>query len=142
MHCRQTVANNRCLHVTVCFEENVSYSIWNAYYNVFCHNLKNFLNKPKPFVDLKSLTGSLPNTEDPDEMPHNAAFHQGLHFLLRHNRSSEKKQHYFMKIVTCDPSKYKMDHHDFIVCSFMESSIGLKRVRGDIERHMKACTSE
>ena len=23
------------------------------------------------------------NSEDPDEMPHNAAFHQGLHCLLR-----------------------------------------------------------
>ena len=25
---------------------------------------------------------TLENSEDPDEMPHNAAFHQGLHFLL------------------------------------------------------------
>ena len=23
------------------------------------------------------------NSEDPDEMPHNAAFHQGLHCLLK-----------------------------------------------------------
>ena len=28
-------------------------------------------------------TGSLANSEDSDEMPHNAAFHQGLHCLLR-----------------------------------------------------------
>ena len=27
-------------------------------------------------------------SEDPDEMPHNAAFHQGLHCLLRQNQSS------------------------------------------------------
>ena len=26
-------------------------------------------------------TGTLANSEDPDEMPHNAAFHQGLHCL-------------------------------------------------------------
>ena len=26
--------------------------------------------------------GSLANSEDPDEMQHNAAFHQGLHCLL------------------------------------------------------------
>ena len=26
--------------------------------------------------------GTLTNSEDPDEMQHNAAFHQGLHFLL------------------------------------------------------------
>ena len=25
--------------------------------------------------------GTLPNNEDPDEMSHNAAFHQGLHCL-------------------------------------------------------------
>ena len=28
------------------------------------------------------LTGTLANSEDPDEMPHNAAFHQSLHCLL------------------------------------------------------------
>ena len=27
--------------------------------------------------------GSLANSEDPDEMPRKAAFHQGLHYLLR-----------------------------------------------------------
>ena len=27
--------------------------------------------------------GILANSEDPDEMQHNAAFHQGLHCLLR-----------------------------------------------------------
>ena len=26
--------------------------------------------------------GTLANSEDPDEMQHNTAFHQGLHFLL------------------------------------------------------------
>ena len=26
--------------------------------------------------------GTLANSEDPDEMPHKEAFHQGLHFLL------------------------------------------------------------
>ena len=34
-----------------------------------------------------------------------------------------------VKIVTCDPTiSIMMDHPDFIVCSFMENSIGLKRV--------------
>ena len=28
-------------------------------------------------------TGTLANSEDPDEMPHNVAFHQGLHCMLR-----------------------------------------------------------
>ena len=26
--------------------------------------------------------GTYTNSEDPDEMPHNVAFHQGLHYLL------------------------------------------------------------
>ena len=34
--------------------------------------------------------GTLAKSEDQDEMPHNAAFHQGLHYLLRQNRSSKK----------------------------------------------------
>ena len=73
--------------------------------------------------------GTLANSEDPDEMPQNAAFHQGVHCLLRQNQSSEKAIHYFLKIINCDPSTYIMDHPDFIVCSFVENSIGLKTVK-------------
>ena len=35
--------------------------------------------------------GALVNSEDPDEMPHNVAFHQGLQCLPRQNQSSEKE---------------------------------------------------
>ena len=38
-------------------------------------------------------TVTLTNSEDPDEMPPNAAFHQGLHCLRRQNRSSEQEIH-------------------------------------------------
>ena len=43
-------------------------------------------------------------SEDPDEMPHNAAFHQGFHCLLRQKISSEKEIHvqFYLEIVTCD----------------------------------------
>ena len=37
--------------------------------------------------------GSLTNSEDPDEMQHNAAFHQGLHFLLRSKQFSGTNIH-------------------------------------------------
>ena len=47
--------------------------------------------------------GSLANSEDPDEMQHNAAFHPGLHCLLRLKRSSEKTIEFNLKIITCDP---------------------------------------
>ena len=35
--------------------------------------------------------GTMANRVDPNEMPHKAAFHQGLHCLLMQNRSSEKE---------------------------------------------------
>ena len=73
--------------------------------------------------------GTLANSEDPDEMPHCAAFHHSLHCLLRQNGCSKKEKQYFGDIMTCDPSIYTMDHHIYIVCNFMEKSIGLKRVK-------------
>ena len=72
--------------------------------------------------------GTLKISKDPDEKPHNAAFRQGLHCLLRQNRSKEKKYNIFLEIITCDPSIFTMSHPDFIVCSFKERSIGLKRI--------------
>ena len=68
--------------------------------------------------------GTIANSEDPDEMPHNAAFHQGLHCLQRQNQSSDEKIH-FSKIITCDPSiLYIIYHPDLSVSNFMENSIG------------------
>ena len=61
--------------------------------------------------------GTIENSKDPDEMPHNAVFHQGLQ---RQNQSSEKKVH-FSEIITCDPSIYMIYHP---VSNFMEYSIG------------------
>ena len=37
------------------------------------------------------------NSEDPDEMQHNAAFHQGLHCLFSLKRSSDKKKTIFFE---------------------------------------------
>ena len=42
-------------------------------------------------------TGTLANSEVPDEMPHNVSFDQGLHFLLRQNPYSEKEDQNFWK---------------------------------------------
>ena len=35
--------------------------------------------------------GTLANSEDPDEMPHNTAFHRALHCLIKLKRYSEKE---------------------------------------------------
>ena len=42
--------------------------------------------------------GTLANTEDPDEMPHNAAFHQGLHCLLAKSIFRERNIIFFWKL--------------------------------------------
>ena len=47
--------------------------------------------------------GTLANSEDLDEMLHDAAFHQGLHCLLRQKSIRERN-------ITCDPSIYTRDH--------------------------------
>ena len=48
------------------------------------------------------------NSEDPDEMQLIAAFHQGLHCLLRLKQPSGSKIHSNLETTTtCDPSKYK-----------------------------------
>ena len=65
--------------------------------------------------------GALTNSEEPDEMPHNASFHQGLHCLPRQNLSSEIP--YFLETITCDPSIYAMDHPKFIISNQKEESI-------------------
>ena len=68
--------------------------------------------------------------EDPDQMLHNVAFHQGLHCLLRQKWSSGKKLQFCLEIKTCDPLNYTMDHSKFIasiqkeefICSFKSSA--------------------
>ena len=39
--------------------------------------------------------GTLASSEDLDEMPNNAAFHQGMHCLLKQKQSSVKEIHFF-----------------------------------------------
>ena len=53
----------------------------------------NLINRARvsPLYTSDSKICALANSEDQDEMPHNAAFHQGLHHFLRQKRSSEKE---------------------------------------------------
>ena len=55
--------------------------------------------------------GTLANSKDPDEMQHNAAFHQGLHCLLRLKQPSGTEIHNNKETSTWDPLKYKMGIH-------------------------------
>ena len=53
-------------------------------------SLDSCANMFNPFKSGNSETGIFANSEDPDEMPQNVAFHQGLHYLLRQIHSKEK----------------------------------------------------
>ena len=63
---------------------------------------------------------TLANSDDPDERPHNAAFHQGPYCLLRLKREGIQ---FYEEIIICDPSNYTMDHSKFIVLNQKEESI-------------------
>ena len=44
---------------------------------------------------------TLANSEDPDEMQHNAAFHQSPHCLLRSKQPSGTEKHHNLENSTC-----------------------------------------
>ena len=67
------------------------------------------------------------NSEDPDEMQHNAAFYQGLHCKGKKTSSEKRKQH-FLKIITRHPWICTMEYPKFIVSHQMEESIRIQRV--------------
>ena len=71
---------------------------------------------------------TLANSEDPDEMQHNAAFHQGLHCLPRLGTEI----HHNIENSTCDPLKYKMGSSILIVSICMGKSISIQRVKGGV----------
>ena len=60
-------------------------------------------------------------------MVHNAAFHPGLHYLLRLKRPSDKEIQSKLEIITCDPSIYTMNHLKFIVPYQVEEPIRIQR---------------
>ena len=49
--------------------------------------------------------GTLANSEDQGEMQHNAAFHQGLHYLLRLKQPSGTEIHHNLENFTCNTFK-------------------------------------
>ena len=51
---------------------------------------------------------TLANRKEPDEMQHNAAFHQGLNCLLRLKQPSGTEIHCDLENSTYDPLKYTM----------------------------------
>ena len=81
------------------------------------------------FAYWKTLTGTLANSKDPDEMQHNAAFHQGLHCLLRLKQPSETALHHNLENSTCDHLKYTMGSPILIVSICLGNSIRIQRIK-------------
>ena len=59
----------------------------------------------------------LANSEDPDEMLHNATLFAKTKTIFR------EKIQFHLEIITCDPWIYTMDHPKFIVSNQKEESI-------------------
>ena len=70
--------------------------------------------------------GTLANSEDPDEMQPNAAFHQGLHCLLRLKYHSGTEIHHNLENSTL---KYTMGSPVLIVSICMGKAIRIQRVK-------------
>ena len=74
--------------------------------------------------------GTLTNSEDPDEMPHNAAFHQGSTLFVKVKLVTilrDRKRHNW-ELTSCDPLKYIMEKCILIAFICMGKSIRIKRV--------------
>ena len=73
-------------------------------------------------------TGTLVKVQNSDKLAHSAAFHQGIHYLVKLNQSSEKKN-VFLKAITCDHLLEIMDHFDITLSNCMRNAIGTKGLR-------------
>ena len=69
-------------------------------------------------------TGTLANSEDPDKMSHFTMF---CTVCLDKINLQRKKYNIFLKIMTCNPSIYTIDHPDLTVSNVM-GNYGTKRV--------------
>ena len=78
-----------------------------------------------PYLD---LWGTLANSIDPDEMQHNAVFHQGLHCLLQIKQPAGTEIYHTIETSTCDPLNNTMDSPIFIVLKSMENPSEYKRL--------------
>ena len=70
---------------------------------------------------------TLANSEEPDEMQHNAAFLQGLRCLLRLKPFSGTETRHYLESSTC--KKYTMDSHLLNLSICMGKSIRIQRYR-------------
>ena len=68
--------------------------------------------------------------EEPDEMQHYAAFHQGLHCLLKSKPHSWTEINHNLEKCACNPLLYIMGCPIIIVSISIEKSIRIQRGKG------------
>ena len=83
---------------------------------------------------------TLANSEDPDEMPHNVAFHQGLHCLPKIKTILGTEVQLYLKIQACDP-QCKMNCPRHIVWNQLEKIISIQRVNR-LNTVLTSCTCD
>ena len=86
--------------------------------------------------------GAMANSEDPDEVPHKAAFYQHLHCLLGQNGSSQREKYISLEIITYNPSIYTMNHPGVSASNFIENSFGLGPLSAKKKMHLKMSSAE
>ena len=74
--------------------------------------------------------GTLANSEYPDEMQHYAAFHQGMHCLLKSKAHLGTEMKHNLENYACNPLKYIMCCPIIIASICMGKSIRIQRVKG------------
>ena len=78
------------------------------------------------------LTGTLAKSEDPDEMQQKAAFHQGMHCLLRLKQHLGTEIHNYCENSSSDTLKYTMGSPILIALICMENPPEYKGLRTTI----------
>ena len=92
-----------------------------------------------PLYTGNPLKSTLENSEDSDEMQHNAAFHQGLHCLLRSKQILGTEIHQTLINLTVHPLKYTMGSLILIVSIFMRKSIRIQRFKEERRGSVGEC---
>ena len=67
-------------------------------------------------------------SENSDEMPQYAAFHQGIQytlFAIKDIKDLQRKKNIYLGMITCDPLMFTMDLPKFIVSNQKEKSISV-----------------
>ena len=82
-----------------------------------------------PETSTEPLRSVLANSEDQGDMPHTAAYHQGIHCLQRKKQIFMTEMHHDLESSTFDPLKHKMGNSTLILSTCLGIATRVKRVK-------------